>query len=227
MIATLVRILTFRATHEELSGLGRRHLALGLVLTWLVGIGRWWEDPRANLLQHLGVGSLVYVFLLALLLWLVIWPLAPRRPSYLSVLTFVTLTAPPGFLYAVPVRSWFDLATAQELRLWFLAIVATWRVLLWVRYLVVGVKLWFPAALVAGLLPLTFIVVALFLLNLERVAFDLMGGVQRGDANEKAYAVLFLLSYFSVMLFIPLAVAYAVFANFARRARRAATGEGA
>src|SRR3712207_7552248 len=45
-------------------------LAFGLACTWLVGVGRYWDNPRASLLQHLGVGSVVYVFALALLLWL-------------------------------------------------------------------------------------------------------------------------------------------------------------
>src|SRR5262245_4439239 len=116
---TVARILTFRATGEELRNLRGTHLIVGFLLTWIVGMGRWWEDPRANLLQHLGVGSLAYVVVLALFLWLIIWPVVPRA-SYRNVLTYVTLTAPPAALYAIPVRSWFDLAVAQDIRLWSL-----------------------------------------------------------------------------------------------------------
>jgi hypothetical protein len=64
-MATLFRLLTFRASRDELRQFNYRHLALGLMLTWLVGMGRWWEDPHASLLQHLGIGSVVYIFLLA------------------------------------------------------------------------------------------------------------------------------------------------------------------
>ena|SRR5437867_1523572 len=63
-LATALRVLTFRASSDELRALNRRHLAVGLFSTWLVGIGRWWEDPRVGLLQHLGIGSVIYVFAL-------------------------------------------------------------------------------------------------------------------------------------------------------------------
>jgi hypothetical protein len=210
VIATAARALTFRATGEELRNLDHRHLVLGLILTWLVGVGRWWEDPKAQLLQHLGIGSLIYVLLLSLFLWIIIWPLAARA-RYPSVLTYVTLTAPPAILYALPVRSWFDIAVAQQVRLWFLAVVATWRVLLWARYLAVGIKLSPSRAVVGTLFPMTLVVVALTMLNLERVVFDLMGGSpHEATVNDTAYGVLFLLSLLSSLLFIPLAVAYGV-----------------
>ena len=144
VIATAFRVLMFRATGEELRGLDRRHLVLGLSLTWLVGIGRWWEDPRAGALQHLGVGSLVYVVVLSFFLWLIIRPLSART-HYLNTLTYITLTAPPAILYAIPVRSWLDLDVAQQARLWFLAIVTIWRVALWAGYLIVSVGLSRPA----------------------------------------------------------------------------------
>lgn len=35
-----LRVLCFEATREELLSLDRRHLALGLAATWLVGMGR-------------------------------------------------------------------------------------------------------------------------------------------------------------------------------------------
>src|SRR5262245_17118298 len=130
MLSTAFRILIFRATSDDFRNLNSRHLALGLLLTWLVGMGRWWEDPRAGLLRHLGFGSVIYAFMLALFLWLILWPLCPLQWSYVNVLTFVSLTAPPGILYAIPVRHGLDLQSAQAVRLSFLAIVAGWRVLL-------------------------------------------------------------------------------------------------
>jgi hypothetical protein len=209
-VATAMRILTFRATREELRSLGDRDLALGLLLTWIVGMGRWWEDPRASLAQHLGLGSVAYVFVLSLLLWQVIRPLTVDAPSYRNILTFVSLTAPPAVLYALPVRSWFDLATAQQLRLSFLGIVAGWRILLWGFFLARGVRFSWPATVVATLLPLTLIVVGLVGANLERVVFDFMRGVRPEEAtvNDSAYATLFWLSVLSTLLFIPLALAY-------------------
>jgi len=60
------------------------------------------------------------------------------------------------------------------------------------------------------LLPLTLIVTTLTILNLERAVFDIMGGLREGGgtANDQAYAVLFTLTYFSVILFVPLLLCY-------------------
>jgi len=85
MLAPVVRMLTFRASSDELHALDRRHLALGLLLTRLVGMGRWWEHPRTGLFQHLGIGSILYVFALSLFLWLILWPMAPPHWTYLNI----------------------------------------------------------------------------------------------------------------------------------------------
>ncbi len=130
------RFLTFRASPKELQNLGWGHLAAGLLWTWAAGIGRWWDDPMAGPLQMLGVGSVAYVFVLALVLWLVTLPLRPAKWSYFQVLTAVCLTAPPAILYALPVERWVSMSTATWLNLAFLAVVAAWRVSLWVTYLI-------------------------------------------------------------------------------------------
>jgi hypothetical protein len=210
-LKTAFRVVTFQASREELSSLNSRHLLLGVIMTWLVGIGRWWEDPRANLFQHLGIGSVVYVFILALFLWLIIWPVCVEaRPSYFNVLTFISFTAPPAILYAIPVRTMFDVHTGQTIRLWMLALVAGWRVALLVFYLRRRVQFSVLRTTVTALLPLTVIVCALGALNLEKVVFDFMGRAHPEDAsvNDSAYVVLFLISLFSFYLFLPLLVIY-------------------
>ncbi len=55
------RALTFRATQEELIGLDYRHLCVGLVATWLVGIGRHWDMADATLVQASGIVSIAFV----------------------------------------------------------------------------------------------------------------------------------------------------------------------
>jgi hypothetical protein len=214
--ATALRLLTFRVTREELQRFNRRHLALGLFCTWLVGMGRYWDDPRANFLQHLGLGSVVYVFALALLLWLVVLPLRPARWSYLHVCTFVSLVSPPAILYAIPVERFLTLRTAASVNVWFLAAVAAWRVALLIFYLRRHAALGWFAVGTTALLPLTFIVVSLTALNLERAAFYLMGGLRDATANDRAYAVLVLLSLLSFLLIIPLLVSYVALIVMAR-----------
>jgi hypothetical protein len=209
ILSTVVRLLTFRITREEFLQFNHKHLAVGVAATWLVGMGRWWDDPGARLLQHLGAGSVTYIFLLALLLWLVIWPLKPQGWSYRHVLTFVSLTSPPAILYAIPVERFAGLETARTLNVWFLAVVAAWRVALLFFYLSRYARLTAFSIAVAALLPITLIVVTLTVLNLERAVFDVMGGLRDGGtANDSAYGVLVALTFFSMLLFIPLLICY-------------------
>lgn len=147
----LGRLLTFRLSRDGFRSFNRSHLILGLVFTWLVGMGRWWDDPGANLLQHLGVGSVVYVFVLAGLLWLVVRPFSPENWKYCHVLTFVALTSPPAILYAIPVERFTELSTAREINVWFLATVAAWRVALLFFYLRRSARLTLFAVVVATL----------------------------------------------------------------------------
>jgi hypothetical protein len=113
---TAARLLTFRITQKEFLELGGRHLVFGLVCAWLAGMGRYWDDPGAHLLQRLGAGSVIYVFALSFFLWLLIWPLRPQNWSYRNV---------AAILYAIPVERWFTLRAATNINILFLAVVAT------------------------------------------------------------------------------------------------------
>src|SRR5262245_45513490 len=104
----------------EFAALGRSHLVVALICTWLVGMGRWWDDPGANLAQHVGLGSLSYVFVLSALIWLVVLPLRPMLWSYTRTLTFVAMTSPPAILYAIHVERTYALDTASCHNLWYL-----------------------------------------------------------------------------------------------------------
>ena len=214
------RVLTFRASREQLLALDTRHLLFGFVCTWLVGMGRYWDDPRAHLAQRLGVGSLVYVVLLALGLYLVMLPLSPSDWSFKRLLTFITLVSPPAALYAIPVERFFSNELARSMNAWFLATVALWRVTLLFHYLARLARFRWYEILIAGLLPLTAIVTALFLLNLEHVTFDLMGGIRDSSGNDRAYAILFWLTLLSTQLFLPLFIAYLALAIVKRIKRR-------
>ena len=204
------RLLTFRASRDELLGMTSKHLVFGLVCAWIVGIGRYWDNSRVGILQHLGLGSVIYVFVLSLFLWLIIWPLRPQNWAYLRVATFISLVSPPAILYAIPVENFFPLRTADAINSWFLLIVAVWRVALLIFFLrrVGQLNVW--SIIVGTLLPLTIIVVGLTSLNLEKAVFSLMGGLSEHTANDGAFATLWLLSIISILLFIPLLVSYAV-----------------
>ncbi len=214
------RLLTFRLSAERIAAFGGGHLVLGLVLTWLVGMGRYWDDPRAELAQRLGLGSVVYVFVLAELLYLIVKPLTHNPDwTYWHVLTYVTLVAPPAALYAIPIERYVPLAQASEINVWFLAVVAVWRVALMFRlYSVFGGLRWFPVV-VTGLLPLTLIVTSLLFLNLQHVVYDIMGGFRDPSSADGAYEVVMFLTFISVFAFPVLGVIYLWMAATARTER--------
>ena len=201
ILADQFRLLTFRTPSPAIRQNWPAYLAFGLFCTWLAGIGRYWDNPRAHLWQHLGLGSVAYVFSLALLLWLLLLPLRPTNWSYRNVLLFVTLTALPALLYAIPVEMFMPLDAAQRLNAGFLLIVAAWRVALLFVFLRRVGGLGGLAIFVAGLLPLVVIVSALALLNLEHVIFSIMAGIrdESRSGNDAAYGVVIMLSMFSLM----------------------------
>jgi hypothetical protein len=219
LLSTTGRLLTFRLSKDEFSRFGSRHLAFGLFCTWIVGIGRWWDDPGANLLQHLGLGSIIYVFVLSAILLLVAAPLQPENWTYKRILTFVTLTSPPALLYAIPIERFTELSAARSVNAWFLATVATWRFALLLFFFKRNAGLSVFASIVVALLPIMAIVVALTFLNLERAVFDIMGGLRdSGTANDEAYGVLFMLTMFSTLLIVPVLLCY-LGAIISRRSR--------
>lgn len=212
LLRTVFRLLFFRITREELLLLSYKHLAFGVLCTWLVGMGRYWDHPNAKLAQYLGIGSIVYIFVLSAFLWIFIKPLKPKDWSYFNLLTFISLVSPPAALYAIPVEKWFSLETATSLNVWFLAIVAGWRVALLIFYLNRYGELDFGAVFVGTFLPLIVIVVTLTVLNLEGVVFKVMAGIDHSQrsANDAAFGVLVLLTLLSQLLVLPLLIAYIV-----------------
>lgn len=205
------RFLLFESIRDEIAKAPRAVLALGLVATWLAGVGRYWDAPVAEWWQLAGLGSVAYAFVLAAILWAVTWPVAPRRQTYRAWLTFVVLTSAPAILYAVPVERFLSIDGARAANVWFLAIVALWRVALLVRHLgaVVGFGAW--GALVTTFLPINLVIVALTMLNLEGATFELMGGLEREPtAADRRYEFLVLLTALSTLTLPLLLIAYGV-----------------
>ena len=93
------------------------------------------------------------------------------------------------------------LSAARQTNVWFLVIVATWRVVLYAMFLIRYAGFRELRLLVGTLLPLTIIVFGLASLNLERAVFDIMAGLDpAGTSADSAYSVLFLLSVVSFFL---------------------------
>jgi hypothetical protein len=214
-------LLLFRQFKPAIRDHWQAYLAWGLFTTWLAGVGRYWDHPSAALWQHLGLGSVAYVFILALILWAVVAPLRPSNWSYAGVLIFVTLTSLPALLYAIPVEKFLPLPSAQTANVVFLAVIAAWRVGLLMVFLRRAAGLPAFTTAVVGLLPIAIIVTVLVVLNLERAVFDIMGGNREPTHNDAAYFILILISALSVFTSPILLILYA--AIIYRTHRRAAT----
>jgi hypothetical protein len=199
---TELKLLTFKNVKIDIEASGNYYFFFGLVMTCLAGMGRHWDNPRAEVWQYFGLGSVMYVFVLAFVIWIIIKPLKPQNWSYKGVLIFVMLTSPTGFFYAIPVERYFSMDTAQTMNVWFLALVALWRVILFFLYLKRVAKLKSIVIVTAMLLPLVLIVASLTALNLEHVVFRIMAGLTEDErsANDASYGVLLLITYFSIFL---------------------------
>jgi hypothetical protein len=109
-----LRHLFFSLDKEGYASLNGGDLVWGLLVTWLVGMGRYWDHPSAKTLQYLGVGSLIYVLALTTFLFLLLWPLKIERLSFFRLLTCISLCSLPAALYAIPVEQFMAMEQARS-----------------------------------------------------------------------------------------------------------------
>lgn len=207
-INSISRLLAFKTSREEMLNFNQTHFIIGLIGTWVVGIGRYWDDEKASLLQHLGLGSVIYIFALAIFIWLLLLPFQIKEWRYFTVLTFIALTSFPAIFYAIPVERFFSMQTANNINVWFLAIVALWRLTLLFFFLKRFTQLNLLNIITVTLLPICLIISALTFLNLHRVVFAIMGGVREPTVHDASYGILILLTLVSMTLSLPLLISY-------------------
>jgi len=208
ILRTIKHLLTFRLTRLEMLHFNRKHFIAGLLGTWVAGIGRYWDSDDASLLQHLGLGSVIYIFVLSAFIWLIVKPYFVDDWNYFTVLTFISLTSFPAIFYAIPVERFFTLKTANEMNVWFLIVVASWRLSLLYYFLNCFTRLGFGQIVTITLLPICLIITTLTMLNLHKVVFDLMGGLSKETPHDGAYGVLIFLTVISAILIVPLIISY-------------------
>ncbi|QIB51985.1 hypothetical protein [Pseudomonas sp. OIL-1] len=211
VLADIGRVLAFRQPGDRFRGQWPWHFACGVGITLLVGIGRYWNNPRAELWQQLGLGSLFYVVTLALVLRLLLLPFRPRNCSLSELLLFLMMTAPPGLVFLIPVESFLSLRDAQFVNASLFGLVTLWRValLIWFVRLVGGLS--GLAMVTTCLASMILVAAALTLLNPEHVAVGFLGGIrpEQHSANDMSYSLLALLSFTSVFIAPYLLVGYA------------------
>jgi len=207
--SAILKLLTFRLSREQMLHFSKvKYFLAGLIGTWLVGMGRYWDDPGAKFLQHLGLGSVIYIFVLALFIWLIMLPFKIDNWKYLIVLTFISLTSFPAIFYGIPVERFYSMEVANQINVWFLAVVALWRLALLFYFLKVFTRLPVWNIITVTLLPVCLIISVLTMLNLHRVVFDVMGGFRSPTAHDASYMVLTALTVISLGLSGPLLLAY-------------------
>jgi hypothetical protein len=99
---------------------------------------------------------------------------------------------------------WFlPFEAARLINIWFLVIVAIWRVALLFHYLMRSAQLGIAGSLIGGLLPLSLVVVILAMLNLQHVTFDIMAGVKTEGTTgmEATYSIILALTVLSFAIF--------------------------
>ena len=207
---TIIRLLTFKLTRGEMLQFNKTHFIAGLIGTWIVGVGRYWDDNGASVLQHLGFGSVIYIFVLAGFIWLILKPFQVANWKYFTVLTFISLTSFPAIFYAIPVERFFSIQTANSMNVWFLAIVAAWRLGLLYYFLKHFTRLSAGNIWTVTLMPICLIISTLTALNLHRVVFEIMGGVRNPTPHDSSYLILMLLTGISMILTLPLLIAYGI-----------------
>ncbi|GHD28209.1 hypothetical protein [Parahalioglobus pacificus] len=196
-----IRFLFFKGARPNLRDHFPDYLVYVVLVSLAAGVGRYWDSLDAYPWQYFGLGSVAYIFVLSLFLFLVVIPMKPANWGCRSVIVFVGLTSLPALLYAIPVERYFSLEIAQSMNAWFLAVVATWRVALYVHFLRSYAKLSVYRVVVCTLLPLAVIVTALTILNLEHAVFNIMAGNPRETSADMAYFVVIALSFFAVWAF--------------------------
>lgn len=206
----ILKLLSFQLKRDEMLHFNKYHLLFGIIGTWVVGIGRYWDDTTASLFQHLGMVSVIYIFVLAAFLWLIVLPFKIEKWTYINVLTFVSLTSFPAIFYAIPVEQYVPIEQANSINVWFLAIVAAWRLALLYYFLREFTKLGNSNILTVTFMPMCLIISVLTMLNLHNVVFQIMGGIRNPTPHDGSYMVLLFLTGISMILSIPLLVSYGI-----------------
>jgi len=184
--SVLGRFLTLRADFELFGRFSLRHLAIGALFTWLVGIARNWDLASATPTQAWGLQSLAYIIFMALGIWVLLLPLKAGR-GYLHVLTMVSLTSVPGLIYGVPVEMFLPMEDARNTNVAFLVVVATWRVAMAVHYLKRACDLSGGGAMSVLGLPVSMIVIGLIQSGRAGAVLEMMGGLRTVGAEADAY----------------------------------------
>jgi hypothetical protein len=181
---------------------------VGLAFTILAAVARDYDGVYligqpyhllVPLAASVSMATVLYGFL-----WFSSWP-SRFRISYKLFLTYFWLMAPMAWIYAIPVERMMSAVDAARANLWFLAIVALWRVLLITRVVAVRQHISFIKTLIKVLfVATTIVIVAIF--AMPKPVFSIMGGVRLNEQDQLILNVSFATLFFGSILWIVLAI---------------------
>ena len=197
-------VLLLRIKTDRIREFGWWHFFFGIAVTWLVGVGRWWDDPGADPVRLTGIGSIVYVLFLSSFVYLVARPMAaadaPLKNAW-RVLIAVTLTAAPAALYAFPIEQFGSPDLHLNYNSAALFAVSTWRVMMFYHLLRAGGSMDKKQAWAVMLVVISVILGVLGFFGVLGAVANSMGGFR--DAAEERGATL---ASFAFLAAIPMFV---------------------
>jgi hypothetical protein len=206
------RFIWFQPLRGDMRTNAGTYLAIGLAITWIVGLGRTWDYTSAPWWFRTGLTSVVYALVLAGFIWVIGLALKPQRWRYQNVLLMVTMTALPGLIYAAPVERFMNADAARVANMIFLLIVAAWRMALYRHFLRKVAQLPPMETTVVWLLPPTIIIAVVGLFGTLNAIMRGMAGVRDpvGEAIDGVVVWITLASWFVLPLLL-IAFVYLVF----------------
>jgi hypothetical protein len=219
------RYITFRPRETDFRPITWA-MFFGVSLTVLLaGFCRWWDDAHAVALQKAGVGSLIYTFVLALCVYVCFAPFAERKLGFLTAWLLVAMTAPYGFIYAIPFELFLSSTGVVVANSILLTLVSISRI----AALVVGLRRLTGIAtkhlVVAMGLMLSAILTVMLQLKLFTAALASMGGFRELRVNGIPAEWLSWVSMGLFAIAIVLGVAWLSFVLMRRTERQARADE--
>jgi len=195
-----------RGAIERLAGT-RHALWVGALFVLAASLARnhdgAWLPGEPWVLLH---GLAISAFNATILFTLVFAAAALRRlarpgfwPGLLSFLGLFWLTAPMGWVYAIPYEHFMTPVDAVGANAWTLALVSLWRVLLITRVLSVLWGAGFVRCLFLVLLFADAVLIAAVAASPAPVV-DFMGGMQHAPEEQALAAINFMVAFFAVLL---------------------------
>jgi len=186
-------------------------LVVGLVLVFTAGVARNYDHLIFTIEAEWFIGPIIASLISCSIVFLMmprVWKNRKSKFSFLSFLSVYWMTAPCAWIYAIPVEYYVDILTATVWNIYFLAIVAAWRVALMIRCLCIltdmrliwaFLSIMIPAALVAWL--------GCLLKGMSLI--QIMGGVRSPSQEVLAEAVRFTThtSFFLLVIVVIIRVA--------------------